>query len=375
MTKLLHFADLHLDRSFGDSGVASSEFGRRRRSDLRLVLQRIIDMAAESAVDVLTIAGDLYEHERSSIDTANFLRAEFERVSPTEVIIAPGNHDPYTLDSLYRQTGWPSNVTVIDSPTVIQVRTDAPIHLYGAAHISPSVRDNLVHGLRLPTGSPNVLLLHASDETSVPEGKSCCCPLSPGDLVQAGFDIALLGHYHALRLPNANRPVVAYPGSPEPLGFGEAGPHYVLLVHFDGDQVDIEKRRTDISDLRTADVDISGAESHTDVEREILRWAAANQPEQAYVQLTLSGEITLDVDLDLGILYERCSNCCAFMSLRDRTKRRIEVDPHEPTVRGRFVRKMQTRIDDATSPEQRRELENALFYGLQALSKREIRAQ
>jgi DNA repair exonuclease SbcCD nuclease subunit len=43
--------------------------------------------------------GDLYEHERFSPDTGQFLRAMFEGIHPTPVYISPGNHD------------WPSTET------------------------------------------------------------------------------------------------------------------------------------------------------------------------------------------------------------------------------------------------------------------------
>lgn len=41
MTKILHFADLHLDCSFAGVGMASSE-ASRRREELRSVLRRFV---------------------------------------------------------------------------------------------------------------------------------------------------------------------------------------------------------------------------------------------------------------------------------------------------------------------------------------------
>ena len=106
MVRILHFADLHLDRSFAGLSVAPSE-AAKRREELRAALRRIVDLALELDVDALTIGGDLYEHERAGPDTANFLAGEFERLAPKRVLIAPGNHDPYIPDSLYWRLDWP----------------------------------------------------------------------------------------------------------------------------------------------------------------------------------------------------------------------------------------------------------------------------
>lgn len=99
MARILHFADLHLDRSFAGLGMASTE-ADKRRWELRDALRRIVDLAIERQCDVITIGGDLYEHDRVTLDTGNFLVEQFRRF-PGRVFIAPGNHDPYKPDALY----------------------------------------------------------------------------------------------------------------------------------------------------------------------------------------------------------------------------------------------------------------------------------
>jgi hypothetical protein len=44
--RILHFADLHLDRSFATLRMASSE-AVKRREELRTTLRRIVDLAIE----------------------------------------------------------------------------------------------------------------------------------------------------------------------------------------------------------------------------------------------------------------------------------------------------------------------------------------
>jgi len=68
--RILHFADLHLDASFAGSGMPP-EAAARRREELRRALRRIMDLAVFHGVGAVTIAGDLYEQDRYTLDTGN----------------------------------------------------------------------------------------------------------------------------------------------------------------------------------------------------------------------------------------------------------------------------------------------------------------
>ena len=89
--KILHFADLHLDASFAGTGLSGLE-ARKHREHLREALKRMLDLALKKEVNAVTIAGDLFEQERFSRDTGEFLLSQFRRIAPVKVFIAPGNH-------------------------------------------------------------------------------------------------------------------------------------------------------------------------------------------------------------------------------------------------------------------------------------------
>ena len=373
--RILHFADLHLDKSFADLATVSREAPVRRRADLRRVLARIVDLSIKLGADYLTVGGDLYEHERLSPDTAAFVRTEFERAQPATVVIAPGNHDPFTIGSLYRRASWPPNVRIAAAPAIQLLAEDRGVNLYAAAHPNPSFMEDVLHGTHVETPGPNVLILHGSDRTAVPPGVDSFCPFSPVDCARAGFSLALLGHYHAPYERQIGSTTLAYPGSPDPLGFGEAGPHYALLAEIDGERVSLSRHATYVSDYRVGDLDVSEARSRSDVENMIAEWTRLQGAQEAFVRLTLVGTVTRSLDLDLAAIRVACDSHAAFLNLRADTDLELEIDPDEPTVRGRFVRKMQGLIQEATGEGERQELENALLYGLAALEGREIRAR
>src|SRR3989304_3976445 len=195
MARILHFADLHLDRSFAGLGMASSQ-ATRRRQELRSSLKHIVDLALELDVDALTVGGDVYEHARVTPDTANFIKQQFERLASRPVLIAPGNHDPYVPDSPYRRVEWPPNVHLFGglSWQPVQIRDD--ITVWGIGHTGPAIRESLLRELRVRSGETAVALLHGSDLTSVPEGKATHCPFERRDVEACGAAFVLLGHYH-----------------------------------------------------------------------------------------------------------------------------------------------------------------------------------
>src|SRR5213593_4295534 len=141
MTRILHFADLHLDRPYTVLAMAPSE-ANKRREELRAALTRIIDLALELKVDGLTVGGDLYEHDRVQPDTGNFIAEQFRRLMPRPVLVVPGNHDPYVPESLYRRKEWPTNVRIFESlhwrPEVV---CDS-LRIWGVGHTGPTIRGN-----------------------------------------------------------------------------------------------------------------------------------------------------------------------------------------------------------------------------------------
>src|SRR3989304_2367904 len=111
MVRILHFADLHLDRSFAGLSVAPSE-AAKRREELRTALRRIIDLALELNVD-----------------------------APT------GTPAPSLPDSLYWRLQWPANVHIFQSMSWEAVDLSDSVTIWGAGHKGPAIRDNLVGAL------------------------------------------------------------------------------------------------------------------------------------------------------------------------------------------------------------------------------------
>jgi DNA repair protein SbcD/Mre11 len=345
--RLLHFADLHLDRSFAAQrlfGVAA----QRRREDLRVALQRILDRAGQRQVDLVTCAGDLFEHDHITRETASFLPQVFAQAD-RPVLIAPGHTDPATPSSPYRYLRWPANVTVAS-------HTDLRPYLYGgvtvwAAGFDPSnASDSALSSAPAHGDGAHLLLLHASDMHSVPEAVTPVAPIVQNQVQQAGFAHALLGHYHNAQ----SQGLLTYPGSPEPLGWDETGRHCVALVTVADDRsVTVELQ--DINQRRFVEetLDVTGMTSREQVRDAVLAARESRHLEGSVLRARLVGERAQTLDLDARALALECNDSFAHLEFLDETHHvhDLEAVGSEFTSRGEMVRQLQARRGEPESDE------------------------
>lgn len=352
--KLLLFSDLHLDAPFRWAG---RDLARTRRIALRQTLVRICELAGELDVHALLSGGDLYEHDRFGPDTAAFVREQLARVS-IPVYMAPGNHDWYGPQSMYRQVQWSPNVHVFEDDELTPVELAEGVTLWGAAHRAPANTDGFLDdGFKVDRGGINLALFHGSERGQFPsegEGKVPHAPFSAPQVEAAGLHHALLGHFHRPR----HMPTYTYPGNPDPLTFGEDGERGAVLftLNDDGslDRQTYSVARSKVSDV---EVDLTAVTSSSEI-TERVRDAVAHHA--GVVRVTLVGEVGPDIDLQLSSLDGVAPHLDAIVPRIGRISvgYDLTVIAEEATVRGQFVRDVQAaELDDE---ERRRVLITAL---------------
>jgi exonuclease SbcD len=353
--RLLHFADLHLDTPFAWArpGVAHA-----RRRALRQSLARICELAVELKVDAVCCGGDLYEQDRFTPDTAQFVRSQFEVVAPVPVFLAPGNHDWMGPHSMYRLVGWSDNVHVFTEPR-LQARTLTDgFTLWGAAHCAPANTPGFLDGFAVDRGGVNVALFHGSEQgelTFQDRGKVPHAPFRAAQVPAAGLDHALVGHFHTPR-DGAHH---TYPGNPEPLTFGETGERGAVLVTIDGAGT-VQRQRHSVAATVVSDVtvDLTGANYSEQVRDRV---AQALAPLTGAVRVTLQGEIGPDVDVRIDDLSDLAPHLDAVVLRRGRLDVAYDLEAlaEERTVRGQFVRDVRD-APDLTDEQRRRVLHTGL---------------
>ena len=363
--KIVHFADLHLDSPFAWC-EASGDVARRRREALRETLLAITALARDTDADALLCGGDLYEHDRVTLDTEKFLRQTFAGLDPMPVYIAPGNHDWYGPTSLYAMEEWSSNVHIFREAVLRPVPGAPGITLWGGAHCAPANTDNFLGGgFRVEGPGVHLALFHGAEQSWLAaqgEGKVPHAPFDTADIRTAGLDHAFLGHYHR----PADGAHHTYPGNPDPLQFGEDGERGAVVATFTAEgAVECERRVVAMTHVHDLALDVTEFTSRQQI-RDTLREVAAGRGGLA--RLTVTGDLEPSLDLQEETIREQLLETFEAVQIR-KSGLHLAYDldqiREEPTVRGQFVRD----VIGADLPEDERR--RVLRMGLRALDGRD----
>ena len=364
--RILHLADVHLDRPFvrGDRRQGDRDRARVRESFLRC-----LEPAREGQVEAVTIGGDLWEDEHVSADTRRFVAGEFAKLA-CPVLIVCGNHDPLLPGGNYERTAWSANVHVFDAGTLSERRLADDVSVWGISWgggmLEPSF---LAPGIAPSDEGTHLLLLHgtATPLATVYDDPSYC-PFEPARITEAGFAYCLAGHLHAAR----QTPELIYPGSPEPLGWGEMGRHCVALVLAGGHVIEAELHDVNHHRYEEQIVACDGLEHSGQITNRLD--AALDDPVAAALHLraVLQGDVATECEIDVEDLSARQGQGYAELVVIDQTNPAYELDAlaRQPTARGYFVRKLREQLATVTEEAELGRLEQALIAGLRALDGR-----
>ena len=356
------FADLHLDAAFEWANPATAS---RRRQALRDTLERVLAVADEVDADAILCAGDLYEQDRFTPDTREFVKGVFGRTH-RKIVITPGNHDWLGPHSLYAQTEWSSNVLVFEEDSLTPLELDQGLTLWGAAFTRPTRSTGFLQdGFAVDRGGVHLALFHGSESRGLPyeaEGKAAYAPFVSADIKRAGLCHAFVGHHHTPR----GDVLHTYPGNPDPLRFGETGERGVVIARVDPDGVvRLERRVVAVSCVHDLELDVTGCNSFQDIRDRATQHLNGLS---GVARLTLQGELAPDVELNLQTLQEVPNELDDLVIRRSRLRLGYDLDSiaEENTIRGRFV--CDVRAADDMNEEERRQV---LATGLRALDGRD----
>lgn len=298
---LLHSADLHLGKSFSD---LPPEKAAQRRTDLLTTLIRLCRTARDTRVDLLCLAGDLFDRPTPASPLLAAVRQALTEAT-VPVLLLPGNHDPLDAHSPYLDTHWPGNVLVASTPgwqriSIADLEVWAFGYTCGEAHRSPWAS--------FPGCGPRALLaLHAACLGPGLATDAGYYPFTPADIPPCAY--LALGHHHR-QVQAAENPVAWYPGTPEPLE-PEVVPAGVLRVEIDGSSTLVTPLALAARRHQAVTIDVTGLTADNIWDRAL----AASTPEDL-LTLTLCGVLDASVALDLSALRAELTARCFAVDLR-----------------------------------------------------------
>lgn len=372
----LHTADLHLDLPL--SSLGNEEKAQQRRSEIENSLDRIAAIIQEEKINLLIISGDLFEDKYVKGTTVTKLKNMFSELYDTEIVIAPGNHDPIGHKSCYKTTLWGNNVHILeDSRKVVHLKK------YNTCIYSLGVRDNLrwdygqIQDMDITGDRFNILVFHGTVDMPFEEGNYN--PITSKELLSLNMDYVALGHMHCYSEYRNEETIMINPGSPEPLGFDEEGEHgCVKGVISIGEDC---RKHTDIQYIPLAlrhyhNIHINIGECRSDVEaleriEEHLRqgWAGKD-----LYSIALTGFTHKSYSPNLAYIHRKLEKTLFFVKLKNLTAFRLDYEPYleDPGLKGEFVRRILDRLEHENSQEKQETLFLAMQYGLQALENERV---
>jgi len=375
MIRLLHTGDVHLDSPF--SGLGSRHAGIRR-GELRGTFSSILTYARTNDVDLLLIAGDLFDGAYITHETLSLLLRELERFEKP-VFIAPGNHDPASSGSLWGKNRsrdlFPPNVHIFRDSALSSVDLDirgTPVTVHGFGFTESSMENVPLEGKTVADPARINLLVAHADMTGSPYH----CPLTAAHLDAFGADYAALGHIHNPPPPgHDNR--WAYCGCPEGRGFDETGPKGACVVEIDKRDIRsaVTLRRIRFSRRRyeKAELALTGVSTQAEVREAAAAFLAAHGfGEDTLLSLRLTGEAAQSLVIDTEALEQSLAGLPGglfFLRAEDATLPALDFAALEGdiTVTGELYRRLKPSIE-SENPRTREVGIRALRYALSALA-------
>ena len=355
MLTFIHAADFHLDSPFRE---LTGEQAALRRREQRELLYRLTDLARERKVDFVFLAGDLFDGANLYRETGETLASALGQID-CPVFIAPGNHDPLTSNSPYRDILWPENVHIFTRDTIQSMAFENCV-IYGTAFTAMDREDNPLVGFRAPDdGLLHIMVTHGD------VGGRRYAPISLDSIARSGLDYLALGHIHAASgVQKAGETYWAYPGCPEGRGFDECGEKGVLVCQLEKGALNAEF--VPLCGRRYEQLEVEAGNDADHAAR-----VALLGHEHDICRLIFVGET--DMTPDLPALERSLTERCFALSLRDRTTvtRDLWARAGEDNLTGLFLQELRTRLDEAESEEEKALLELALRFGLAALERGE----
>jgi DNA repair exonuclease SbcCD nuclease subunit len=389
MLRLLHTADVHLGARHADLGEAAT--AQRERQMAAFVAT--VDLAIAERVDVVLIAGDLFDSNTQPRRTVERVGAEIRRLGAARIrtVIIPGTHDVYDRASIYRvhdlkalagSTQDDDLVTILtpDRPEVRLAACDVTVH--GVVFATKRAPHSPLRDVRVAAGDGttwHVGLVHGA--LAIPgktDGDEVV--VTREEIAASGLDYLALGHWHSTQQGKAGGTTYAYSGAPEPVAVSQDGAGKVLVVSLEEVStnriVSVEERRVGRTRFETLEIDAATIDDQPALTRRI---AALANPDLV-LDVRLTGVRPDELDVSAEEVEEGLKSAFLKLRVRDVSKAALTEGPlpSPDTIPGAFIRNVEARIaeleaaEDGAPSGEADELRDALRLGRLLLAGHEV---
>jgi len=367
--KFIHTANIHLDQSCAAMELPPA-LGNEHRAHLQAVLLKILNRARDREADAVFVTGDLFDQERATRNTINFVREAFGALAPMPVFLCAGRHDPAVPGSPYLTEPWSDNVHCFTTPEwrCVEVPgSQLTVHGFGLTDAAPT--PSLPEGLAIPRdGRIHVALGYGLEHTVLHGGRSGKATFeTPPDLPKGLAYLGLGGLHTMTALKGENRVPVWYPGTPESIHPGESQNHGYLEVEsapgsgaLSINSVVISKGR-----FQTITLDCTPFTSGQEL-LDGIRAELAPQRDCPLIRLNLEGTLLRPIYDELDGIREILGEEVHYLQWRENCEVGDDYDSiaGEHTSLGAFVQRISAEIGDAPTDTLRMQRQRSRSLGV-----------
>jgi len=384
--RLLHTADVHLGARHTDLGDGAAALRERRFAAFRAA----IDLAIAEKVDLVLIAGDLFDSNVQPRRSVDRVAAEVRRLVEAKIrtVLIPGTHDVYDRASIYRAHDLPALAgSTPDDDWVTLLTPDRPdVHLptldavvFGRVFETKRAPHSPLEGLDAGADERatwKIGLVHGAIAISgVVERDEVL--ITTEEIAASGLDYLALGHWHSAQQGRAGSTTYAYSGAPEPVAIDQDKAGSALLVTLDGTgarkRVAVEERPVGRTRFAALDLDLAGLGSQPAL---VERLRSMADPDLV-LEVRLTGLRPDDVDVSTDEVEAELRNAFFRIRVRDRSVPPLTEGALPPvdTVAGAFIRDLEGQIAEleaADRGDEAGELRDSLRIGRLLLAGHEV---
>ena len=358
--KFVHLADLHLDSKFG-SLFKIEGMSEKRRLEQRRALKEVIEYIKLNEIELFLIAGDLYEQNyirRSSIEYINNL---FKEIPNVQIVITPGNHDPYIKNSFYNTYNWASNVHIFKGN--IEKFDFKNVHIYGFGFIDFYCHESNIEEIKIQEPEDiNILVIHGTlDAAKDYTNQRDYNPIKKDIIRKLGFDYVALGHVHKPLYKSELTSNICYAGSCLSLGFDELGEHGILIGNVEKNKLEIQFKPIDKRKFEEIEIDVSNMASNDEI---IEKLREIELVEENFYKIILTGKRFFTIDIDEIFRLNERKN---IVKIKNLTKigTNIEELKSRNDIKGILIKRILERAEKESISDE--DMEKAIEIGLEVL--------
>jgi len=370
MLKILHTADIHLGAKF----ASLENKGASQREQLRATFKNVIATAIAESVNIVLIAGDLFDSNQQPQRNVDLVIEQFNLLGSNSipVCLIPGTHDSLDSSSIYRKVDFegkcPNLKIFTDENISCKEYPSLDLTVYGKPNLSNRSSVSPLKGLRRSTSSKfHIGMAHGS--LYIPEKIAQDDHVFRLEEVQAsGMDYLALGHWHRIYRCPTESPAW-YSGPPEWIP-GQTEKGVVLLVNLSPTgEVEVEPKKLGLRDYNEVEIDMNDIQDLAMLKSRISEGAGQN----LIGKVTLKGLREVEFIVNPDDLESELGERFFHLRVVDKShpKSAEVTEGEERLIASRFIRLMKGQIESLEG-EEKEIAENALQYGIALLDGKEV---